>query len=358
MQAQASCRLFALLLLPAIIFSCSAPKATPDATPQQAETPAIDIDSSAQIGEYVVSLFEDKAGILWFGTMQGVVRFDGKNVARFTVKEGLPDNVVAGIAQDSAGNMWFGTHNGAARYDGKSFTVFGEDKGLRGAGCKFLVDKNGAIWAGTNHGVFRFNGFSFVSFVLPEPQIENLTYKWEAGKVWDLIQDSKGNIWFARDGYGACRYDSKNFTHYTKKDGLLSNNVSGIVEDSKGNLWFACLSSDLPSVVLEGGVCKYDGTTFTSFPNEKGLTKNDIYSVYCEKAGNVWIGATGVGAYRYDGASFAMFENSDRDDLITTFGVQAIFEDSKGNLWFGFSGGLFRFDGRTFVNITQGRLFG
>lgn len=310
--------------------------------------------TDVQIDDYVVEVFEDKKGNLWFGTMaKGAARFDGKTLTYFSMKEGLCDNTVASIVEDQEGNIWFGTHNGATKYDGKTCTNFGKQEGLHGAGCKFLLDRQGTIWAGTNHGAFRFNGFSFSEFSIPKPVVENPSYKWEAGKVWNLMEDKKGNIWFARDGFGACKFDGKSFTHFTKKDGLCSNNVSRITEDKQGNIWFGCLSSDYPKYTKEGGVSRYDGKTFTSYPELKGLTENDIYTIYADNTGNIWIGATGTGAYRYDGKTFTLFKATDRNDLTVNFGVQNILEDSHGTLWFGFSGGLFRFNGSSFTNVTQ-----
>jgi len=103
----------------------------------------------------------------------------------------------------------------------------------------------------------------------------------------------------------------------------------------------------------DGGVSRYDGKSFTTFPDVAGLTKNDIYTVYEERSGKIWIGATHLGAYRYDGNEFTLFDRTDRPDLTATFGLQAAVEDRYGTLWCGFSGGLFRFDGSSFVNVSQ-----
>jgi ligand-binding sensor domain-containing protein len=311
-------------------------------------------DSSSQIDQYVVEVFEDKKGNLWFGTLaKGAACYDGKTLSYFSTKEGLCDNNVVSIKEDNEGNIWFGTHNSASKYNGKTFTNFGKKEGIHGAGCNILVDKDGNIWAGTNHGVFRYNGSSFSEFNIPNPVIENPSYKWEAGKVWSLIEDKKGNIWFGRDGFGACKFDGTSFTHFTRKDGLCSNNVSSIVEDKQGNIWFGSLSSDFPEYIKDGGVCRYDGNTFTKYPEIAGLNENDIYTIYEDKMGNIWIGATGYGAYRFNGKKFTLFKETDRKDLTVNFGVQSILEDTNGTLWFGFSGGLFRFNGTSFTNVTQ-----
>jgi ligand-binding sensor domain-containing protein len=359
-----------LILLLINLAQCSTPGT--DATKNdrlgdQKSESEIAFDSSAQISEYIVNIYEDKSGNLWFGTMSdGTPMYDGKSLKYFTTADGLINNTVAGIIEDTAGRMWFGTHAGASCYDpstppgtgGKSFTNYGAKQGLHGGACKFLVDKKGTLWAATYDGVFQFNGKSFVEFILPKPEVEAQSYKFSVGAVWRIMQDSKGNIWFGRDTYGACRFDGKTFTHYTKKDGLCSNNVSRIEEDKQGNIWFGCLSSDFPTTTQDGGVCRLDsgGSKILQFTETAGLTQNDIYGIYCDNSGNVWISAGGVGVYRYSNNTFTLFKETDRPDLIPKFYVQGFLEDSKGNLWFGFSGGLFRFDGKSFVNVTQGSI--
>ena len=310
---------------------------------------------TSQLSEYVVEIFEDSKGQLWFGTVtDGVARFDGKTLTYFSTKNGLCDDTVAGIAEDKEGNMWFGTHNGISKYDGKTFTTFAETKG-RISGCKILIDRKGQIWAGTTEGAFRYNGTSFSSFKIPNPVIDSPSHKIVAGKVWGLMEDKNGHIWFARDGLGACKFDGAAFTHFTQKEGLCSNNVSEIVEDKQGNIWFACLSSDLPKPNKAGGVCRYDGKTFTQYP-QHGLSKNDIYSIYADKKGSIWMGATGFGVYQYDGASFKFYKGTDRMDLTWSVGIQSILEDRNGTLWFGFSGGLFRFNGTVLTNVSKAGL--
>lgn len=339
------------------------------------------------VAEYIVAAHEDSKGNLWFGTNgQGVARWDGSELRYYSIAEGLIGDVVTGIAEDRNGDLWFGTHSGASRYNpsaalgasGSAFTGFGSAEGLHGQGCKLLVDRNGTVWAGTSDGVFRLVGERFIAFEVPIPAIEAPSYKMTPGKIWDLFEDSKGNIWFARDGYGACKYDPSAaprtgcslFTHFTKKDGLCSNNVASIAEDKHGNIWFGSITSDHPNYIEEGGVSRYDpsaslrtgGKAFTQFPDVDGLTANDIYNLYADRAGNIWIGAVRKGAYLFDASTalstgsttFTLFDKTDRPDLTKYFAIQAFVEDSHGTLWFGFSGGLFRFNGSSFVNVTRG----
>lgn len=347
-----------------VILSCTDPAASGSVAPKF--EPIADPGHNAvyfvpeeklQIAEYVVDLFEDSKGNIWLGTMaRGAVRYNGETLKYFTTDDGLAENTVVDIAEDHAGNLWFGTHKGASKFDGKNFVYYGLKEGLHGAGCNLLFDRKGQLWAATNDGVFRFDGTNFVGFDLPKPELESISYKWVPGKVWSLHEDRQGNIWFGVDGYGAYKYNGKSFEHITTTDGLSSNNVTRIIEDEAGRIWFGSVSSDHPKYLAHGGLTMYNGSNYTRFDGLDGLFNSDIYTIYEDKNGCVWIGAIGVGAYRYCNGKFELFNVTDEPQLIERFAIQSMLHDSKGNLWFGFSGGLFRLEGDTIVNITAANI--
>lgn len=358
-----------------VMQACNGRTSASASGPGAGSTPAP--TDTAQLSDYIVAAFEDSRGDLWFGTVgDGVIRYSpapsfvpGERLTYFTTNDGLADMVARSIVEDGQGAIWIGSHDGATRFDGVKFTAYKATEGLHGAGCVLLVDRKGTLWAGTSDGAFRFDGTRFQPFAIPTPRIVAPSHKWVAGKVWAIMEDSRGNIWFGRDGLGACRFDGRSFTHFSREDGLCSNNVAGMVEDPQGNIWFGCISSDFPPK-REGGVALYDPSvptrtgvkTMTQFPDVRGLTGSDVYNVFRDRSGNIWVAAMGVGAYRIDastalgagGPSFTLFDRTDRPDRTRNFAIQAFLEDRQGTQWFGFSGGLFRFDGRAFVNVTRG----
>ena len=205
----------------------------------------------------------------------------------------------------------------------------------------------------------KFDGNTFTDFPLPIPDIEVPSYQETENWVTDIIEDKEGNMWFGRSGYGACKWDGKTFTHFTKKDGLPSNCIQAITEDLQGDIWFGTRvgEKDHPDPdkrVGESGLCRYDGKSFTHFPDIEGLSKNDMYSIYKDKRGDLWIGANGVGVYRYDGKDFTLFYETDREDMDYQLGgIQSILEAKNGQLWVGVSGGLFRLSGMYFNHVSQ-----
>lgn len=312
------------------------------------------------IGKYVVDVFEDSKGNLWFGTLgQGVARFDGDSLRYFTLEDGLIGNAVVSMTEDRAGNIWFGTHSGLSKYDGQTFTNYDESDGLNffRVSC-LLVDRAGILWVGTWEGISRFDGTVFTAFPLPKSDANLLYYQNTMNWVTDLMEDSKGNIWFSRDGYGVTKYDGENFTHLTKKDGLPSNNVTAMQEDWEGNIWFGSRVAEQDAPIADsrtgdGGLSKYDGQQIQQFREVKGLSRNDTYSVGLDQTGHIWAGANGHGVYRYDGKNFTLYSVVSPTDSTFKIGVQGILEDRKGRMWFGLSGGLFRLEGEALIHISQ-----
>lgn len=342
-------------IIVSICLLCLACTAQTTPTPPVApEKPTSDV----QVDEYVVDVFEDSKGILWFGTIyKGVARYDGKTFTYLTTADGLAGNTVASIAEDKNGHIWLGTHSGLSRYDGKTITSYTTADGLcHERVSKVLVDRTGTVWVGTWDGVCRFNGLLFTRFPLPTPPVETPTYVATSNWVSDLMEDKNGRIWIARSGYGVCVYDGTQCTSFTQKDGLASSCVQAITQDTQGNIWLGSRVAerdhpDADKRTGAGGLTRYDGRKFTQFPEVKGLHHNDMYAVHADAAGNVWMGANGLGLYQYDGHSFTLYEGTNRMDLTAGMGLQSIWKDRKGTVWIGFSGGLFRLlDGKV-VNV-------
>ena len=254
------------------------------------------------------SIFQDSRGLLWFSASGALHRYDpqvkpgagssagtGQAWTTFTTEDGLAGNVVRQIIQDREGHLWICTHSGVSRYDGKTFTTFGIEDGLAAMGAEsILQDREGNLWFGTWGGVSRYNlGSEAGTGPEASPGQAWTTFTMEDGlasnRVWSIIQDRSGNIWFGTFA-GVSRFDGENFTTYTKEDGLAGSNVHRIVQDRAGHLWFTTGG---------GGVSRYDGRTFQNITRVDGLASNYVWSGLEDSSGDLWFGTTdGVTRYR------------------------------------------------------------
>ena len=248
----------------------------------------------------------------------------------------MPRVIIRNIREDRAGNIWFATFAGPIRYDGKDFTNFAEEVGLAKTRIfSLLVDRSGALWFGSiTGGASRYDGNSFTKFTVKEGLGSN-------DVLW-IFQDQDANIWFGT-GNGASRYDGKSMTNFTTKEGLVHNSVYAITQEGSGRIWFG----------TQGGVCSYDGKSFANLADQVGRSFTNIRALAVDRAGNLWFGGQG-GAFRYDGKTLARFTIS--EGLLDDF-VGSMIVDRAGNLWLGhpaeWGGGASRYDGKSFQHFTH-----
>jgi len=254
------------------------------------------------------------------------------------------DYIFTDALKDKAGNLWFATSRGVYRYDGKSFVNFTEEDGLNSDKISCIYeDKTGTLWFGTNNGACQYDGKRFINFPFPAADSSNAKYLPSdrfPKQVTDILQDKTGNFWFTTIDHGLYRYDGKSFTVF-----LPGKTLQCLAEDKTGGILVGSWSGE--------GVYRYDGKSFTRFD---GSSDGMNFCMLKDRTGNIWIGTREYGADRYDGNSVTNF--SAKDGLNNN--VSCIYEDSKGNLWFGSDvtgrgtqrGDAFRYDGKSFTNVT------
>ena len=188
---------------------------------------------------------------------------------------------------------------------------------------------NGNIWLATWEGIIRYDGSSFT----------NITKEVSLSRFFAVLEDRKGNFWFASVGSGVYCYDGDSFQNFTTRAGLANDRVTHIYEDKKGNIWFG----------TEVGAGCYDGETFRNFTTNEGLPHNSINAIIEDKTGRFWLGTNGDACF-YDGKNFTTITNQDG---MTFKNVRSIIRDQKGHMWLGGQDGLWRYDGSTFTNFNS-----
>lgn len=160
------------IVLSILTTSCNSKEKNTTSTPSHDST---DVKIAVPIGQYVVKVFEDTKGNLWFGTLEkGVAKYDGKQLKYYTTYNGLPSNRVIGIIEDLNGNLWFGTGGGLSKLDGEKFSNFTKEDGLcSNMVSNLFIDSKDNMWIGTWGGVCTYDGKDFNPFPIPYPEINN-----------------------------------------------------------------------------------------------------------------------------------------------------------------------------------------
>lgn len=271
-----------------------------------------------------------------------------------TTEQGLSQNTIDCIMQDSRGFMWFGTWNGLNRYDGYNFLVFKSENRQQGLSNNFIYsiceDNDGNIWAGTKNGLNKISHQTNA--------IENFYHaRNERNSISDncinaVYCDNQGSVWVGTAGSGLDKIKTDKedgkylITHYrndrSNPNSLPGNLVNAILQDKKGFLW----------VGTNEGLGWMNTATgkFNIFRNNplysNSISSNTIFSLFEDKAGIIWIG-TNNGLNRYDpmkGIFTHFLTDPDNPGSISHLTVNAISEDIDGNLLVGTLGGLNRFN--------------
>lgn len=157
--------------------------------------------------------------------------------------------------------------------------------------------------------------------------------------VQDLVQDSKGFLWFATAD-GLNRYDGLNFQIYRRslrdKRSMSSNEVTCLLEDKKGRIWIGTRS---------GGICQLDssGSHFNHLRKTNlgtDISAAVITSLAEDKAGNLWAATHGLGLLLINPDTKQVRQFNTKTDNLPSDHVLRVVPDRKGNLWIGFTSGI------------------
>ncbi|MEO0896837.1 MAG: two-component regulator propeller domain-containing protein [Bacteroidota bacterium] len=306
------------------------------------------------VSQYIRTIFQDSKGHFWFGPAgQSVARYDGQTLTYFDKADFFKGNLavtsdfgnsVHAVEEDHKGNLWFGTYQGLVKYDGKGFRSYLDKDGLSGVkigrGC-ILEDRNHNLWVGTTEGVFLYNpqadsmgerGFS------PFELVPTVAIK-------DIMEDKNGGIWFATEDQGVFCYQDQALTQLNQREGLGNNYAGGMAQDQAGNFWFT----------MKEGICRYDGKTFWDVTKADGIGGTEIWGLLIEESGIIWITARGA-TTRFNPSlpqdhPKAMTVYTPKEGLNCC--VQSMYQDQQGKVWWGAGSGLFRFDGERFFQVKQ-----
>jgi len=343
----------------------------------------------------VLSILQDSKGFLWFGTRDGLNKYDGNTFKTYRYdyknENSISNGFIKALLEDENGNIWIGTNNGLNKYlpNEDKFVRYihnKNEKGLNNNEISALAKAaNNFLWIGTNSGLEKFNiltgeseqvlkrnknidgnlknkikslfvtannlwicnGENIIVFNSKENTIESFEYpKNEFTKPKKnyspvIYEDKKSNIWLGyKDGLAKFNSEKNKFEKFEiplNKTSKIDVEVRTILEDSFENLWIGTYNG-LYILNKEKNVIKhflYDQNNIHS------LSQNSIFKIIEDIKGDIWIGTYSGGINYYDRSYdvFKHYKSGDKNQKLNYKVVSSIIQDSLNNLWIGTEGG-------------------
>jgi signal transduction histidine kinase/ligand-binding sensor domain-containing protein/DNA-binding response OmpR family regulator len=297
----------------------------------------------------VNAILKDHFGLLWFGTVDGLNKFDGTNFTVYRNKPGnfstLPTNEILSLHEDNAGNLWVGTGGGSlSLYDRKKdvFINFPSRTAPNSISNNVInaiySDYKGKIWIGHWDGISILDpatkkvtrvpdSFSKAGAIVTKPCLV-------------LFEDSRHSMWMGTNNglyqYSPKTKSVKEFLHSSQSaTSLINNNITAIKEDKAGNMWIG----------TNGGLSmlKKGGTGFVNYVQGNdtySLSSNTINSVDIDD-NKIWIGTNeGLDILNPVSGQFQKLSFNHRNiHSLTAQEVKSIYIDKSGIYWLGMTGG-------------------
>lgn len=311
-------------------------------------------DEKSISDNYITYIQEDKNSNLWIGTINGLNRFDERKntFTRFNhtanKTKSISDNYITCIKNDSKNRLWICTHNGInLLQEDQNFVAFQHQKSANNTlsnnrvNC-FFEDSNHNFWVGTESGIQLFE-VSSGTFREIEA-FKNLPFSLKSYAVNCINEDRQGNLLIGTNGNGLIIYNHqlntiKQYSHQETVAKSLGNNlVKTILVDAKKNIWVGCIN---------GGLNLFDPVSGIFFnyqyrPDEpKSLSQRTVSALFEDNQGNLWVGTHrgGVNLYMPQTEKFTLYRQEPNLNSLSYNDVKAFCEDSFGNIWIGTDGG-------------------
>ena len=346
--------------------------------------------------DHVLAIAQDSRGFLWFGTAEGLSRFDGYGFTNYHTEQGLPSNYVEDFLVTRAGVYWIATSGGLCRFDpsgtGSSRFIPTPLQGASAATTPSVLyeDPSGGVWCGAasgEGGLFRLDpkdgGFHRVSLPMGDPAVTAVLVDrrgtlWVGGPdglvgraadgsirrvtaadglppnsfVMALLEDRDGSVWIGTRGglvrmeTGAPQRGPVRMRTYGARDGIPAPRVESLLQTTDGTLWVGTtqgLARHVPGATA-------DGRAFESYTLAQGLSARTVGALAEDRDGNLWVGTFGSGAMKVARNGFTTYTEADGAPqasalLETRQGELCVVHGTETGL------GIARFDGRRFAPV-------
>ena len=301
----------------------------------------------------VISIHQDRLGQMWFGTRDGLNKYDGHT---FTVYRNDPDdslslsnNDILSLEEDQAGNIWVGTYNGLNRYNPRNDTFqrflhanSPDSLSNNTIWCISETD-HGELWIGTSEGLSVYDKSTgrFTTALHDEHDATSLP----SSHVRSILQTRNGTIWIGTSK-GICQLtqrtgNERSFCTYHPPDSLPAPYVQDIIEDRQDStLWIA---------TRERGLLRFNPNVVSfAYAGEgsSGYRNSDVRALSQDNDGTLWAGTyEGIIILPRDGPVQKIFSHPSVSTSLTKNSIKAVYTDRKGSVWIGtYHGGVNSWD--------------
>ena len=290
----------------------------------------------------VESIVQDTQGFMWFGTWNGLNRYDGYKFKVFKHEPGNPKSLsgvyVYSLFKDHSGNLWVGTDGFLDRFDPEteSFTHYKLDESVTNRLASIVThiseDSIGKLWLSTLNGLFRLDPKSgeLKNYVHDPDDPSTLG----DSAIKSTGEDREGNFWVAT---------SRTLDEFDRQAGKVKRHIE--VGESGVGLWFHEDRFGVFWVIYGslGQIATLDRKTnrLTRYEYEWKIGSTEKNQAYCmleDSDGTMWFGTGGAGLMKFDrrNRSFISYRHEAEDpETIGDNRVIALFEDCEGNIWAG-----------------------
>lgn len=248
----------------------------------------------------------------------------------WNMNDGLPCNTVCAIAQTPGSYLWSGTVYGLVRFDGVDFEVYDPENTPAFINYHILcleVDRQGTLWIGTRGGgLVRWQNGTFEAF--------SKKYGLLNDEIWDIMESSDGAIWIG-SRQGLHRFYNGKMSPVPLPASISGHSVHALLEDRIGRIWVGTRGGGLVTIARRA-------QTFES--EHKGFEGLKINALLEDHMGTIWVGTMNSGLIRLKENN--PFFYSTKNGL-TCNCVYSLYGDQSGNLWIGTNGGG--------INILSGK---
>src|SRR5215510_10269066 len=306
----------------------------------------------------VIAIHQDRKGYLWFGTWEGLSRFDGYRFTNYGASDGLGNSIVNAITEDGQGRLWVATNGGGVsrliddpreapaintkepatpRLKFESFRVGESDHSNRVNALLFDSDNN--FWCATDDGLYRAS----IDQASP-PTFEKIVPHAPVAAVMTALVDKRRRLWFGLSDE-LIEIVQGRMIKYGAADEVGYAEITSVVEDARGGILLANPRGVYEFIEPTGsethGRCKRFNLVLEAGP--------PIHQMLSDSTGALWL-ATGRGLIKYkDGQRLYTTANGLSDDV-----AYSLVEDRDGNLWVGtWSGGVCKLAREVIVSFTR-----